>query len=179
MMKHFSPRRKFVATLSASIAVLGVAFWGFGYIASVILRDQATRADLQERLVSLAQDRVRADAAAALRGRRGDDIARVLGFFVERARPVVFLQSLENLGRITRTTVTIDVDDDGVAAGYMGFRVIVEGEGRDTARYLRLLEHLPYVMTIAEISDEKALSDGSAQTGPPDRLAVRLRVRAR
>lgn len=147
-------------------------------MASGVMRDDAVRAELTARLDGLAQDRLRAQAVSALRVERRQDITRIIGFFADRAHPIAFLHTLEDLGRATGTAVVIEVDDAGSDGDHLGLRVIVEGNGQDRmVRYMRLLEHLPYVMTLTQIMEEKKSQNFVSQSGPSDRLVLSLRVR--
>ncbi len=158
--------------------VFGACMGGFWFVASGVMRDDAVRADIAARLDGFAQDRARAQAFSVLRAERQEDITRMSEFFVDRARPVAFLQALEGLGRATGTTIAIEVDDAASDTEHLGFRVVVEGSGqKNMARFARLLERLPYVITVGEINEEKKSPDAAVTSGPSDRLVVSLRVR--
>ena len=174
------PRQKLIAASAASALALGASVWIFWFFASGVSEDGAARAAIQARLDGFAQDRLRTQAFGMVRARRQEDIGRILGFFVDRARPIVFLQALEGLGRATGTAVAIEVDDAAGDGGHLGLRVIAEGSGQQTmARFVRLLERLPYAVTVTQINEEKKSSDAGARPGPSDRLVVALRVRTK
>jgi len=173
---RLTPRQKLIATAAVSLATLGAAVWVFWFAASGVARDEAVRADIQARLDGFARDRSRAQAFRALRVKRQEDVTRILGLFVDRARPIGFLRTLEGLGRATGSAVTIEINDAASDSDHLGFRVIVEGGGQDAmTRYVRLLERLPYTITVTQISEEGRSPDA----GFPDRLVVLLRVRTR
>lgn len=173
---RFTPQQKLIAASAMSALTLGACLRIFWFVASGVTQDDAVRADIQTRLDGFAQDRLRAQAARVLRAERQGDITRILEFFVDRAHPVAFLQTLEELGRATDTAVTIEVDDAGSDREHLGFRVIVEGsEQRSMVRYVRLLERLPYVIAVSEINEERRSPE--AQSGPADRLVASFRVR--
>ena len=156
--------------------MLGACVVVFWLVASGVGGGDAGRAGIQGRLDALAEDRGRAQASNALRAGRQEDMARILGFFVDRAQPIAFLQALEGLGRTTNTAITIDVDEGASDETHLGFRVIIEGSEQNAVRYMRLLGRIPYVMAVSDISEEKRSPDG-ASSGPPDRLTVSVRVR--
>ncbi len=175
---RFTPRQKLTAASAASAALLAVSAWLFWFVASGVARDDAARAEIAARLDGFVLDRSRAQAARGLRAERQEDIARVLGFFVNRARPIAFLQMLEGLGRETGSAVAIEVDDAASDSTHLGFRVIVEGGGQQgMIRFVRLLERLPYLITVTRISEERKSPDAQAGLESPDRLVVALRVR--
>ena len=174
---RLTPQQKLIAASAGAVLVLGVCAGGFWFIASGVGEDEAVRAGIQGRLDALAEDRGRAQASNALRAGRQEDRARILGFFVDRAHPIAFLQMLERLGRTTGATVAIDVDDGAGDEQHLGFRVIVEGGEQNAVRYMRLLEHSPYAIVVSDISEEKKSPDAASSSGSPDRLVVSLRVR--
>lgn len=177
---HLSAEQKLIAASAVSVLTLGVCLWAFWFVVSGVARDDAVRAEITDRLDGFAQDRARAQAFNALHGERRGDIARITGFFADRVRPIAFLHTLEDLGRATGTAVAIEVDDAGNDATHLGFRVIVEGNGQDRmVRYVRLLERLPYAITVTRISEEKKSLGAPTQLMPANRLVVALRVRTR
>lgn len=174
---RFSPKQKLIATVTVSAVALGACLWGFWVVANGVLRDDAVRADIVARLDALAADRAHAQAVSALRALRQEDSARVATFFIDRTRPIQFLQALESVGRVTGAAVAIDVNDAGSDATHLGFRVIIEGGRQDMVRFLRILERLPYLITVTEINEERKSPDARASSDPSDRLVVSLRVR--
>lgn len=172
-------RQKLIAVSVASLATCLACLWVFWFLASAVLRDDTVRAAIQTRLDGFARDRASAQVAIALSAERQADITRIFGLFVDRTHPVVFLQALESIGRAIGASVVIEVDDAANDSEHLGFRVIVEGDAEDSAvRYMRLLERLPFLITVIQMSEEKKPSD-AAQFGPRDRLVVSLRVRTK
>lgn len=175
---RLTPRQKLIAASAVSATLLTGYVWFFWFVASGVMQNNAVRADIVARLDGFARDRSRAQGASALRAERHEDITRLLGFFVDRARPIAFLQMLEGIGRATGSAVVIEVDDAASDEAHLGFRVIVEGGGQNSMiRFVRLLERLPAVITVTQISEEKKSPDTQVGSGPPDRLVVSLRVR--
>ena len=177
---RFTSRQKLIAVSAASLVICIACLWVFSFLASAVLRDDAVRAAIQARLDGFAQDRASAQAASALGAERQRDITRIFGLFAPRAHPVIFLQSLEGIGRAIGASVAIEVDDAANDSEHLGFRVIVEGNAQDSAvRYVRLLERLPFLITVTQMSEEKKSPDVLTQSGPRDRLVVSLRVRTK
>ena len=177
---RFTHQQKLTAASAASVVALGACLWAFWFFASGVARDGAARAEIQARLDELSAAYSRAQVFLALRAERQADFTRILGFLVDRARPIAFLRTLEDLGRAIGATVAIEVDDAGSDREHLGFRVIVEGDGQHRmVRYVRLLERSPYAITVTQITEENESPDAQAGSGPADRLVVSVRVRTR
>lgn len=177
---RLTPRQKLIAVSAGSLGICAACVWFFWFFASAVLRDDAVRAAIQTRLDGFAQDRASAQAASALGAEKHGEITRITGFFADREHPVIFLQALEDIGRAIGAAVAIEVDDGANDSEHLGFRVLVEGSAEDSAvRYMRLLAHLPFLMTVTQMSEEKKSSDAPHQSGPRDRLVVSLRVRTK
>lgn len=170
-----TPRQKLTAVSIGCGIVLGACAWIFWYAASAVTDNDAVRAGIQQKIDGLEQDRVRSQAFSALLARRRDDIGSIGGFFPERNHPVIFLQTLESLGRTTGATIAIDVDDGAGDADHLGFRVTLTGSEQALVLYVRLLERAPYDLAIIEINETRNASDSSA--GPGNQMVLTISVR--
>ena len=174
-----SPRKKLIGLSTVSLCAIGVCLWGWWWFGTSILTDDAVHVGIQEKIDRLAVARASARAFAELRRTRQGDLSRVEAFFSDPSHPIAFLQTLEELGRVTRSNISIDLDTTSKDEAYLGFQISIDGREENILRYVRLLERIPYEVKITAMNYQKGSDDThpGSSSGPSGTLVLSLRVR--
>ena len=180
MNMRFTPKQKLIVAGAVSALVLGLAWWGFWRLAVGVWQRDFVLGELQSKIEAMREDRERARDLAVILERRKSDLDRIDKFFVNRERPVAFIEAIERLGAATGNKIAIDVAEARDDGQRLGFRLTLEGGENNLLRYVRLLETLPYKLEMEETFFQRNMPDSS---GVPKTAAVRLilsfKVRAR
>lgn len=115
-----------------------------------------------------------ARAASALLQQRRGDIARITAFLVDKEKPVVFIETIENLAKNTGNRLELTLAGDERKDSELAFIALVQGTEEGVMRYLKLLELLPYAITFDTVRFERTPSDTGTAS---HRLTLGLRVR--
>src|SRR3989338_90725 len=115
----------------------------------------------------------------AVRSRRADDIGRINKFFIEKDRPLDFIESLEYLGRITQTALAIDAGGMSKESDYFTFRFAIDGDLENTFKFLSLLEQIPYNILISSFTVSPTEGDPQNPEARRTRLSLTIKARTR
>lgn len=181
-MMALSPRKKLIAVASVSFISVAVLAGAFLWMARSVRHGVLARQAIAQDIADLAEDRAAARNAAALVRSRAADLDRVKNFFVDRERPVAFVEDLERLAKDTDTVLALGVDEGGSDKDTFLFHLSVEGDRARVIRYVRGLEAIPYVIHVDEMSLEKGNPESyragiASGRGPKMRLMLTIRVK--
>lgn len=112
-----------------------------------------------------------------IRSRRADDIKRINKFFIEKDRPLDFIEAIESLGRTTQTTLAIDAGGMSKESDDFTFRLAIDGEQKNTLKFLSLLEQMPYTVRISSLAVSNL--EGNPQNPEMRRTRLSLTIKAR
>lgn len=112
-----------------------------------------------------------------IRSRRRDDIGRINKFFIEKDRPLDFIEAIESLGRITHSTLAIDAGGVSKESDYFIFRLAIDGDQENTLKFLSLLERMPYTIRISSLTVSNL--EGNPQNPEVRRTRLSLTINAR
>ena len=112
-----------------------------------------------------------------IRSRRADDIKRINNFFIEKDRPLDFIEAIESLGRITRSTLAIDAGGIDKESDYFTFRLAIDGDPENTLNFLSLLEQIPYTIRVSSFTVSNL--EGNPQDPEMRRTRLSLTINAR
>lgn len=176
---RFSPRQKLTVMSFASLSAVLALTLIFGALAGRVLASRNKLAEIQASIHMREERRAGAKTLAATLGARQADIARIRSFFIDPVRPLGFIEALEELGRRTDTAVAIDVNEQKRDAAHLGFRITLEGTEESLITMARLIELLPYDVSMEEFMFQRLSPDAAGQIPAPVRLFVGVRVRTR
>ena len=177
---RFAPKRKLAVAGAVAALAIGLAGWGFWRMAVGVWQRDFVLGELQSKLEGLREDRDRAKDLAVILKRQDKNLDRIGEFFVNRERPVAFIEAVERIAVSSGNAIALDVDEGRNDERHLGFRLTAEGEEDNLLRYVRLLEALPYKLEIGEIIFQRRVSDSSTgRTGGKSSLIISLRVSAR
>lgn len=154
------------------ILIIVLLGWGFFQMVSSVARLAASLTDFRIKTNTLDMRRQTLQESIRLFREREADISRIRLFLVDRQRPVLFIESMEDLAKKTNTTLDLGVSQPREGGHFLSFRVSVDGARRDVLSFLHLLELLPYYLIIDEFQFSTGGDDGGS------RLVAEIRVKA-
>lgn len=175
---HLSHVTKFIirsSLLLISLAVLGFAFI---YISNNV---RAARNELSKRVTEISlleKNQTNLGRMSDLLQQRNTDIERLMTLAVNRDRPLQFIERTEQIGHITRTLLALSIDEARSTAESLVFRAIIDGNETSVRNMLRLIEALPYQITIENLSFQQEHGQDIASSKPNAHLNITMRVNA-
>ena len=156
----FNPRRKLFLVIGISLVVL--IFWGWVLIRLLrqVKNAGITLRELEGKIVELEAKRKEAGDIQTLLQDRAEDLAKINSFSVNKERPVIFIEDLEDAARKTQNRVIIDFDEGRSRDKNIFFRLTIEGSKDSVLKYLKLLEFMPYQIKVEEMAWQKLAAAG-------------------
>lgn len=178
---HTPAARSFIKTLILSIAAVAAVVGVFLFMTTRISGGIDARATIVPEIYRMSEERVLGRGGGLLLASRQDDLERINAFFVDRARPLDFVESLQRAARMTGNFAEFTVDERASSGGDLLFRASVEGTGGSVMRYIQALEFLPYIVLMEEVNFEKIPAESRRPRvgfpAPEARFSVTLRVK--
>lgn len=125
--------------------------WGFWSLMTSAAGSRQNLNDLESQTISIDTSREAARIASAIIRNRQNDIQRVNNFFVDKNKPINFVEDLESSAKRLGNDFIIDLDEGRSKGGLVYFRLTVSGTEKSTRQYLKLLELMPYKISIEEM----------------------------
>lgn len=180
-MKIYS-KQKFI--LTAAIAAVGVLAAGsaFGWLAlhtGIILKNLE---EVETKLAAMEYGRKNAYAIRNVLKEKRVITSRIRALFINRDRPIAFLDEITRLGKITGNNVVLDYSEQESDQESLAFRLTVEGAAENTLKYVKLLELMPFALSIESINWQAfspADAAGNTRDGklPDTRTLLTIRVK--
>lgn len=167
--------QKCITAVLVSLPILGVLAWGYWVIAESVARSDTVFAEIQTGLASLEEARRDAGKAEALMERRREDFIRISNFFVDRERPVAFIEDIEKLARLTGNEISLTIAEGAGARDAILFRITIDGTDGSVFKMLKLMELMPYHLTINDIAFQRSRQDNRSIA----RLLISFTVKAK
>lgn len=95
---------------------------------------------------------------------RSKDIARIQRIAIDRQRPLQFIETIEQIARITHTQSALGVNEIKDDKQSLLFHVTWEGEEKNVRTMLALLQKLPFQIVIQDMSFQKDILSAPGQT---------------
>lgn len=178
---RISAAKSFIKTLTLSLVAVAAVAGLFVFVTMRILDGIQARESIVPEIHRMSGERALERGVGSLIVSRQNDLYRIGAFFVDRARPLDFVKSLQRAARMTGNFAEFTVDERASSGGDLLFHASVEGTGRSVMRYMQALEVLPYIVSVEEMNFEK-ISAERRRSRPgfvPSEagLSVTLRVR--
>ena len=155
----------------------------------LLARQVRQSVDIRRNLASKASDfldeRSAGQGSAILFSSRIADMNRINDFFIAGGEPIPFVENLERIATTTGVHVTFSVDEPQSADRNLLFRVTVAGSEKNVLRYLEILEHLPYLAHMEDVTFQRASSgstgagSGTGKSSANANAMVKIRVQTR
>lgn len=179
---------KYISTVSVIlIFAIGAAF-GFWRTKEKVSNFERDIVDIESKIIFHEEERERSDRTARLFDDQTEASARINNFFIDRANPIPFIESLETIARETGTAMALNVNETITKEDELLFSVTIEGADKNVRKMLQLIELIPYDVGIEEFSFQKitttersfiqqSSSQKTLQNSPTARLRLSLRVK--
>lgn len=170
----------FVMTVGVSLIGVFVSVGAFVFLHSRIQAARGALQDIATEIGTREMARRNARALAQILAARERDIERVQSFFIDRDRPVEFVETLERLATTAGVALEISVDEGVGRDTPLVFRLSVKGARVRVLQYLGLIETVPHAVRVAafqyqsEVSREDAAGQDSGNV--PAVLSILLEV---
>jgi hypothetical protein len=139
---------KLTATTGAALIVIGILVWAMLFLASKIDGMQSHITQTKTAISSLENQRRHMSSLTRIVEERQRDFERINSYFVDSDRPITFIETLEDLARRTENSITLDTGTSIGREETLAFNIMIEGTQESTLRYIKLVELLPYELTI-------------------------------
>jgi len=161
--------KKFTITIIFYSLTVVASILIFGWFSGTIDSSSAGLGSIRARIRLLEKERAAVRGLVFLLESRETTLARIQKFLVRRDEPLEFIETLENIAKVSGNLVALDFDSEKSKKGdELAFRVIVDGTRVGVFRYVRLLELLPYHIRINEIAYQKL----GGESGGPSKKAL-------
>lgn len=151
----FIHRQKFFLTIAVATAGMGFFGWMMGWLLIQINEVGVTLRGVAEKMAKLEVERKTARGAHVFLKERAEDLAKINNFFVDRERPVEFIENLEEIAKKTKNQIVIDFDEGRSKERNLFFRLVVDGSEASIRKYLKLLELMPYKIKVGDLTFQK------------------------
>ena len=160
-MKNHKNYRSLVI-ITSSIILVGFAIAGTWYLYQNVNRIRTENFNIRQSIASLEAENNSIRDFQAIRTSRQADIERINKFFIEKERPLNFIEAMESLGRSTRIRMSLDAAGQPDKGNSFTFRILAEGERSNIFRLISLIEKMPYYITVNSFSLNQAANLGPA-----------------
>ena len=170
-----------VTTIAVTLAAAALG-WGYWQLARRVNANNLERREIELRIAGLEEERRNARNLASLLDERRLEVSRINRFFIDRDRPIAFIEDIERLAAATDNIVTIDIDEEQSDERNLGFQLTLEGSQVSILNYVRLFELAEYKIAGQELAFQKSAADAAQTTSagrPAGRLLLTIRARAR
>lgn len=171
----FTPIQKFFITVIFLVLIIAAVAGAYALMYWRVNTAVADLALLDSEIASRHQEQRGTRSLTALLQQRAPDFDRLRAFGVSRTNPIAFLKNFETLAAKTNITIAITLDNGATAGDVIKFQFIIEGAEKNVAAMLALIEHVPYELTIDDISMQRIVHE---KAPPSMRLVINVHVKA-
>lgn len=151
-MRLNKPKQNFVLTCAIlSLALAGFIF-GIWLETKYIITQANKISKNREELSNIQKQREELRLSSYFLKENHSAIQELLAFFVDPKQPIAFIKTLEKLALLTNTKISIPTASKNKQENILNFSIALEGEKNNVLQYLKLLELLPYDISINDIS---------------------------
>ena len=149
---RISPFKKLIAASAVSLAAIAGLLFVFVTISNNVRNYRATLATTVTKITSGEKDFDRLNKISDLLKNRQSDIQRIQSIAVDRARPLTFIETIEQIGHATNVNVSLGVNEIKGSSDSLFFGATLEGTKKSVRTMLALIQTLPYQITIESIT---------------------------
>ena len=174
-MMRMTPMQKMIGAVAVSVAAVAAAGGVFLWLAFSVAREGLARGAISSRIRDMAEERALARAASAVAEARAGDLARIRGFFINRKKPLAWVEFLEASARAAGNSIALALDEG--AGDALIFRATLEGTPESILRALRAWEAAPYAFSPEDFIFQKLPAQSSGVLPAyPARLIITIRA---
>lgn len=162
----YSLKKKFLVTVTVSFAV-GVFFLlSYWWLVLEIFEVDSSIRAMRNATKFLEEERSEAKRTDQYLKGHEQELARIKKVFLPRdEKPIEFIENIEGLARATKSRHTLSFDEGRSRGSDLYFSLSLTGGETDVREFLRILEHMPYYLTVGEFSFSVPLVDQSQTPG--------------
>lgn len=153
-----SPFAKLIITSTVMLSLFAAAIFFYIRAISDIAANEDMLIVLEEKIAQLQHEQKRVAATGEMLQRHTQDIERVRNYFVDKNRPIIFIEELERAARETKNLITLVIEEGKQEDKTLFFRVTFDGTESSVRHALLVLDRLPYQGAIASISYQRTSS---------------------
>jgi len=183
---RLSSAQKLILTTVLAALVAGVSIFGYMRLYQKVWDFSAKLRELETSIRKFEEERRAARAFKILAEKRDKDLERIDKFWVDRGRPIAFIEDLEKLAENTQTTMVLDFEENKSKGNELFFRLTVNGSEKNVRKFLRALEFIAYEIKIDALSFQRiserelsAVIPTRSLGNATHRLIVSLNVKAK
>lgn len=150
-----SPLKKFLIISLIPLAITIALLFAFIFISNHIFNYRDTLQVTMGNLVTNEKDFNHMQKISELIKNRNQDIQRIKHIAIDHERPLVFIETIEQIGRISGVKVTLTVNDKSDNAHVLVFRATLDGSEKNVRDMLALIQELPYQIKIENVSFQR------------------------
>lgn len=174
---HISAPKKFILTLIVLCVVIAVLLFIL-IIASRSVRNY--RDALGVTVTKISEDEKdfdRLNNISSILKNQQQYIQRLQDIAVNRQRPLKFIETIEQMGHLTHTKISLTVSEIKGSTDALLFNATFEGNRNDTRRMLALILTLPYHITIESMSFQHTTPNALNTSQSTTRMTLTMRVK--
>ena len=175
---RISPFVTFIITGSVLLVIIAILGFIFIYISNNV---SSTRNELGRTVTEISlmeENQTRLTRMSDLLQERKSDITRLTNLSVNRDRPLQFIERIEQIGHLTNTILSLNIDEARGTSESLMFRASIDGSETGVRNMLRLIEALPYQITIENMAFQREPNLDAASLKPNSHLNISMRVKA-
>lgn len=178
---RMSPLKKIIIiSLVSSAAIAGLLFILI-IISGNVQNYRDTLAATDAKIATGEKDFDRLAKISDLLKNRQADIGRLQAITIDRQRPLVFIEAIEQIAHVTNTKIALAVNETKASADSLSFGATLEGSEKNVRTMLALIQTLPYQITIDNISFQRDIPNtsgaGQGPLLPITRIILAIRVK--
>ncbi|MDP3982223.1 MAG: hypothetical protein Q8P70_01580 [bacterium] len=146
-------RQKTLTLLVGSLCVaLGALIFLIIPMAGEVFKDSLMLKELKEQIAQMGADERSIRYFEGIIASRSEEMNLISNVFVDRTRPIAFMEFLESLGGTVEVTPGLVQKADTFPWDYIEFRIVRRGSFRQLFSFLQGVEHSPYLVNIRNAS---------------------------
>ena len=153
-----SAKIKFYLTLSVAILVFGGLSLLFIFLSIGVNSSEFSLQSLRAQIFSNEHEREQARIFRSLLKEHSGELQRTKMFFLTEGGLVEFVELLEALARGTKNSILLGIGAFSVPE--TDISLTIDGSGQSIAKFLSLLELLPYDISVQQIGLQQVSADG-------------------
>ncbi len=131
----------------AAATIAGMLFLFFT-ISGNVERYGQTVEDARAQIISGEKNFDHVAKIADLIKSRKSDISHIRNIMIDRARPLVFIETMERISHLTNTKIVLSIDEKKGGNDALFFSVAIEGNQQNVRTMIALMMNLPYDIAI-------------------------------
>lgn len=177
---QMSPRKKFIITSIMLITLISALVFAFVIISNNIRTYRNMLESSSAKISSGEKEFSHMVKISDVIKNRSQDIQRIQHIAIDPERPLRFIETIEQIGRITGVKVALTINEKQNDMQELLFRATLQGDEKNVRAMLALIEQLPYQINITHISFQRdiPINFNPQQTVLPTmtRLLLTMRV---